>query len=411
MRLTLRTMLAYLDGILEPADRDEIGRKIEESAFATQLMERIGECTRKMRLGAPKLSGKDMGLDPNTVAEYLDNTLAGERVPDFEKVCLESDMHLAEVAACHQILTMVLGQPADVDPASKPRMYDLANRANELPVADHPLRSADEHLVPEHDDGIIPVRHKPQIPDYLRERPIRSRWKTVVAALVLLVLLFGAITIALGPLDRTNPVLRWLGVGPAAENQVAKNNAGDNAAENKPAGENQPGANGANPGAETSAENGGSAAAAETAPANGGEPGARPQENGAGNSATAAAPGNTMTSGGAANANVKLDQPADLNPVPAAESGGAARAGSSTAGSGTAPATGNPPARGTTAGSTSGSPLESSTPPEAGSVPPLPKPEAGPAVGTTMPAEGAGAQLRRNRAARPCRRNRSCRWW
>lgn len=136
MRLTLRTMLAYLDNVLDAGDAHELEQKIEESSFASGLVHRIRDSTRRMRLGAPKVDGKGMGLDANSVAEYLDSTLPSERVPDFEKVCLESDVHLAEVASSHQILTLVLGQPADVSPELRERVYRIgeAEAASNQPV-------------------------------------------------------------------------------------------------------------------------------------------------------------------------------------------------------------------------------------------------------------------------------------
>jgi hypothetical protein len=120
-------MLAYLDDVLDPADAVALKKKIEESDFASGLVDRIRGVLKKLRMEAPKLDGKGMGNDANTVAEYLDSALTQDRVAEFERVCLESDKHLCEVASCHQILTIVLGKPADVPLELRERIYGLGD--------------------------------------------------------------------------------------------------------------------------------------------------------------------------------------------------------------------------------------------------------------------------------------------
>jgi hypothetical protein len=124
MRLTLRTLLAYLDDTLPPDQAREIGQKVAESHVAQELMERIKKVTRRRGLTVPPAAGPER-IDANTVAEYLDNDLPADRVAEVEELALNSDVHLAEIAACHQILTLVLGEPAHVPPTARERMYGL----------------------------------------------------------------------------------------------------------------------------------------------------------------------------------------------------------------------------------------------------------------------------------------------
>ncbi len=219
MRLTLRNMLAYMDEILEPAQREEIAHKIEESEFATGIMHRIRDVTRRIRLGAPRLTGKGMGVDPNTVAMYLDNTLPSDRVPDFEKVCLESDVHLAEVAACHQVLALVLGESAQIDPELRRKMYAIVHQAEQP----HGTTVEAAKAPPPLPAGMTRSRQRPHVPDYLREQS-RSKLLTIAATLLLALLLLGAVVRAVGPFDRSNVLLGWLPIW--GDEQVAQTGNG-----------------------------------------------------------------------------------------------------------------------------------------------------------------------------------------
>jgi hypothetical protein len=150
MRLTLRTLLAYLDDTLEPAEIKAIGQKVAESDAAQELIARIKQVTRRRRLTTPPLTGPNARFDANAIAEYLDSELSGEMVAELEKLCLESDVHLAEIAACHQILTLVVGEPAMVPPTAKDRMYGLVHGREAIPKR----RPAVTAQAPREDNGV-----------------------------------------------------------------------------------------------------------------------------------------------------------------------------------------------------------------------------------------------------------------
>ena len=121
MRLTLRTLLAWLDDKLPASDVKQIGKQVSESPFAQEVIDRTYRVMRQRRLLVPPTTGPD-ATDPNTVAAYLSDELAPDDVVEFEKKCLTSDVHLAEVASAHQILSLI-GHKAKVPPEARHRMY------------------------------------------------------------------------------------------------------------------------------------------------------------------------------------------------------------------------------------------------------------------------------------------------
>ncbi|MBC8117629.1 MAG: hypothetical protein H7062_24825 [Candidatus Saccharimonas sp.] len=201
MRLTLRTLLAYLDDVLEPSQTKLMGQKIQESPVAGVLVSRIREVMRRRRLLSPDVSGSHVGIDPNIVAQYLDNTLPPEQVADVERVLLSSDELLAEVAACHQVLTLVLGEPCEVSESSRERLYALGPVApsDQLHVEDAaptlasvneaaPATTSVQAAEASAQVTVLRVETPTELPEYLRPHPWSQRVvPTAIIALLVLV--------------------------------------------------------------------------------------------------------------------------------------------------------------------------------------------------------------------------------
>jgi hypothetical protein len=105
-----------MDGLLSPEDQAALGEKVQASGVAPALVERVRDVIARRTLSAPPPAGRGLADDPNTAAEFLDNALTADRLEAFERVCVESDIHLADVAACHQLLAELAREPGAIEP-------------------------------------------------------------------------------------------------------------------------------------------------------------------------------------------------------------------------------------------------------------------------------------------------------
>ena len=171
------------------------------------MLSRIKRVTRRRGLSTPVFTDENGASDPNTVAAYLDNALDSPTVKQLEETCLESDVHLAEVAACHQILTLLLTEPVRVPPRAHRRMYQLvdppASVLNRKPSKTLPISgTAPADAAPEADEADAALLLG------LKRDSATTTWAARLAlfgaAAVLLVLLAGAVLLSL-PHQPPNP--------------------------------------------------------------------------------------------------------------------------------------------------------------------------------------------------------------
>jgi hypothetical protein len=204
MRLTLRTLLAWLDHVLPADEQKELGDKVTGSTAAQQLVDRIRKVVERPTISAPKVEGKGLAADANSVSEYLTNTLDPEQLESFERICVESDMHLAEVAACHNLLATAESDPTvfePLDPRGRERLLAAVKQRSAALFSEIERREAIANAravqaaIKKHEeedtfslaDGAASTSERPAaLPE---KRSSRSAWAAAATALALLLTL------------------------------------------------------------------------------------------------------------------------------------------------------------------------------------------------------------------------------
>ncbi|MEY3176010.1 MAG: hypothetical protein RLZZ436_3924 [Planctomycetota bacterium] len=194
MRLTLRTLLAYMDDRLPPEKAREIGIKIAQSPFAGELLERIRDVKRRRRIATA--AADKPGVDANLVAEYLDDQLSADLVQRIEQKILASDPLLAEVASAHELLGL-LRDPIELEPGLKDRLYAL----DPTGVTDV-VRASGRSTSPESASASVPWQ-----PENARSAQSRHWPAVTIAGLTIIWLLSLATDSSLlrGPADLSGP--------------------------------------------------------------------------------------------------------------------------------------------------------------------------------------------------------------
>lgn len=187
MRLTLRTLLSWKDGMLDPEAARDLAARVEASAAARRLLDRIDEVTTRPTLSSPAADATGFPTGVNATAEYLDNVLPSDQLGEFERICYASDAQLAETAATHAILAETSREPAAaLDVATRRRLLKAVKARATPGVAD-----AAPFALP----SVQPDRPPP---GKAPSRAPASAWLLVAAALLLLIVLGGVLGWSLG---------------------------------------------------------------------------------------------------------------------------------------------------------------------------------------------------------------------
>lgn len=192
MRLTLRTLLNWINKNLSEEDAALVAQKVEESELAKALKAQIEGIMAQEHLSAPDLLDGTPKGNANSAAEYLDNSMDPKLTPDFEKFCIHSDVMLGEIAGCHEILSRALTQNLNLGPELRAKLCGLfkfidANDESSIPL---PQSKPQPEQVEEEIFDEIPVNSDSDVPvleEVVPEKGPSSQpnaWKITAIALI-----------------------------------------------------------------------------------------------------------------------------------------------------------------------------------------------------------------------------------
>lgn len=110
-----------------PIDVPLESRKRDSEDPHTRLLQRLFDLNQIKTMSAPEIFAEESFPDANIVAEYLENTLDDiDLVAEYEKVCTQSDMLLAELSSCFHLYENRKNISVSVPRHCRHRLYYLA---------------------------------------------------------------------------------------------------------------------------------------------------------------------------------------------------------------------------------------------------------------------------------------------
>jgi hypothetical protein len=192
MRLTLRTLLNWLNNNLSEEDASLVAQKVEESELAKALKAQIEGIMAQEHLSAPELLDGTPKGNANSAAEYLDNSMDPKLTPDFEKFCIHSDIMLGEIAGCHEILSQALTQKLELGPELRAKLCGLykfidANDESSIPLPQskpQPPQEEEEIFdeIPVNSDSAVPVLE--EVTPEEKQTGQQNPWKITAITLI-----------------------------------------------------------------------------------------------------------------------------------------------------------------------------------------------------------------------------------